>query len=215
MTRSPATIPWFVAPMRDRCLPGQDARPSLDAGAERPNDVDELERGTDRALRIVLMGGRGAPDGHDGVADEFLDRAAVTADHIARQIEVPGEQVAGLLRVTSLGQGREARPDRRTGPTPSDARRRARHVPSMTVASSAVERGSAGGEWRRTLPAELDRRFVRRPARRTCDHERRGAFAAEPAPGRIRAAAVRADHDHPHLGTATPTWRTRRRASRG
>ena len=83
LTRSPATIPWFVAPMRDGRLAGQDAGSRLDPGAERADGVDELERGPDGALGIVLVCGRGAPDGHHRVADELLDRAAVAADHVA------------------------------------------------------------------------------------------------------------------------------------
>ena len=75
--------PLVRGPDGDRRLAGQDAGSRLDAGAQRPDGVDELEGGPDRAFRVVLVSRRGAPDGHDGVADEFLDRAAVPADHIA------------------------------------------------------------------------------------------------------------------------------------
>ena len=44
-------------------------------GAVGGNGRDELEARSHRALRVVLLCDRGAPDRHDGVADELLDDA--------------------------------------------------------------------------------------------------------------------------------------------
>ena len=92
----------------DGRLAGQDAGARLDAGAERLDRVDELERRPDGPLGVVLVGDRRAPDGHDGVADELLDRAAVALDDLARRVEVADSSSRVFLRVASLGEGREA-----------------------------------------------------------------------------------------------------------
>ncbi len=94
--------------MRDRRLAGQDAGPGRDAGPERADGVDELERGPDGPLGVVLVGDRRTPDGHHRVADELLDEPAVPADHLPRELEVAGQELAGVLGVAALGQGREA-----------------------------------------------------------------------------------------------------------
>ena len=70
-------------PDRDGRFAGQDAGPCLDPRAERTDRVDELERGSDAAFGIVLVGGRRAPDRHDRVANELLDGAAVAGDDLA------------------------------------------------------------------------------------------------------------------------------------
>ena len=70
-----------------------------DLGAERLDRGDQIERAPDRALGVVLEGGRGAPDGHHRVADELLDGAAVRADDLRRGREVTVEQLADRLRV--------------------------------------------------------------------------------------------------------------------
>ena len=78
-------MPWLVAPEGDRRLAGQDAGPGLDARAQAADRVDQVEAGPDRPLGVVLVGDRRAPDRHDRVADELLDRAAVAADDVARR----------------------------------------------------------------------------------------------------------------------------------
>ena len=93
---------------RDRRLAGQDAGARLDAVAQARHRVDQLERGADRALGVVLVRDRRAPDGHDRVADELLDRAAVALDDLAREVEVARQRVADVLRVALLGERREA-----------------------------------------------------------------------------------------------------------
>ena len=80
LTRSPATIPWSLRADRHRGLAGEDAGARLDPGSERSDRVDELEARADRALGVVLVGGRRAPDRHHRVADELLHRAAVAVD---------------------------------------------------------------------------------------------------------------------------------------
>ena len=64
---------------RDGSLAGQDTGPRLDAGAQRADRIHQLQARPDGALGVVLVGDRGAPDGHHRVADELLDGAAVLA----------------------------------------------------------------------------------------------------------------------------------------
>ena len=78
----------------DRGLPGQDAGPCLDPGTERPDAVDQVERGADRAFGVVVVRDRRAPDGHHGVADELLDRPAVAADDLLALLEIARQEVA-------------------------------------------------------------------------------------------------------------------------
>ena len=77
LTRSPATMPWFVAPSVTAASPVRTPARAWIAGPSRAHGVDELERRADRPLGVVLVRGRRAPDGHDRVADELLDGAAV------------------------------------------------------------------------------------------------------------------------------------------
>ena len=80
-----------------------DARAGLELEtvtvAEGAHGVDELERDPDGPLGIVLLGDGGSPDGHDRVADELLDRAAMALDGHAGGVEVAGQKLAHLLRV--------------------------------------------------------------------------------------------------------------------
>ena len=94
-------------------LAGQDAGPELErlvAGLppEVADRVDEVEGRPHGPLGVVLLGDRRAPDGHDGVADELLDRAAVALDDLAAQVEVAGQELADLLGVGPVGARREA-----------------------------------------------------------------------------------------------------------
>ena len=93
---------------RDGGFAGQDAGPGLDRGAEGLDRVDELHRGPDGSFGVVFVGGWRAPDGHHGVADELLDRAAVAIHDVAGQVEVAGQELAGLLGIAAFGQGGEA-----------------------------------------------------------------------------------------------------------
>ena len=84
-------------------LAGEDSGARLEVGVELGHARDEVERGADRALGVVLGRGRGSPDGHDRVADELLHRSAVALDHAARGLEVLGEELPRVLGVATLG----------------------------------------------------------------------------------------------------------------
>ena len=51
---------------------------------------------------------RGTPHGHHRVADELLDRAAVSFDDVAGCVEVPRQELPGILGVAALSEAREA-----------------------------------------------------------------------------------------------------------
>ena len=70
-------MPWFVAPSVTAASPVSTPARAWMLGPEAADRVDELERGPDGPLGVVLARGRRAPDGHDRVADELLDGAAV------------------------------------------------------------------------------------------------------------------------------------------
>ena len=73
-------MPWSVAPSVTAASPVRTPARACGAGVEGGDRVDEVEGGADGALGVVLGRDRGAPDGHHGVADELLDRAAVALD---------------------------------------------------------------------------------------------------------------------------------------
>ena len=80
LTRSPATIPCPSAPSVTAASPVRTPARACRRGVELGNRREKVERGTDCALRVVLRRRRRAPDGHDGIADELLDCAAVALD---------------------------------------------------------------------------------------------------------------------------------------
>ena len=98
--------PLSLGPDRHRGLPRQHPGP----GGERCPYVDtevgdgfeQVERGSDRSFGIVLLGGRCTPYGHHRIADEFLQGPAVEGDQAPTGVEVPGEELADLLRVPAL-----------------------------------------------------------------------------------------------------------------
>ena len=107
LTRSPATMPWPWAPTVTAASPVRtparrrrlgDAELVRSAGDGR----DQIERGPDRSLGVVLVRGRRAPDGHHRVADELLHRAAVPLDEPRAGVEVARQELADLLRVAGL-----------------------------------------------------------------------------------------------------------------
>ena len=83
-TRSPATRPWFDGADRDRRLAGEHAGARLDPWPQLADRVDQLQGRPHGAFGVVLVGGRCAPHGHHGVADELLDGAAVAPDDLGR-----------------------------------------------------------------------------------------------------------------------------------
>jgi hypothetical protein len=65
--------------------------------------------GAHGAQRVVLVHSWHTEDGHDGVADELLDRAAVRLDDALHALEVAGEQGLQRFGIERLPQRR--RPD--------------------------------------------------------------------------------------------------------
>ena len=92
------------------------ADPHLERETVAPCQVfvqsDELrphaERRAQRADRVVFVCGRDAEDGHDRVADELLDRAALGLDRLAHRGEVGVHHVLEALGVQALAHIREA-----------------------------------------------------------------------------------------------------------
>ena len=65
------------------------------------------QRRVDGPRRVALVGGRYPEDGHDGVADELLDAAAIVENGLGDALEVAIDNGADLFRVQRLGHGRE------------------------------------------------------------------------------------------------------------
>ena len=99
---------------RDRGLTGQDGRTGSErfrggsARVQVGDRLDQLQGGPDGPLCVVFVGRRRAPHGHDGIADELLDRAAVPRDDLLSGREVAGQEFAGLLRVARFCPARGA-----------------------------------------------------------------------------------------------------------
>jgi hypothetical protein len=96
----------------DGCLTGHDPGSGLKRGpvaavGKQRDGIHHVERSPDRTLGVVLSGDRGAPDGHHGVPDELLDRAAVPRGDGPRPIEVGRLQLADHLGVAVLRQAGE------------------------------------------------------------------------------------------------------------
>jgi hypothetical protein len=72
--------------------------------AERLDGGPKLGRGANRTERIVLVGLRHTEDGHDRVADELLDRAAVALEDRARLVVVTPHHRADGLRIPLLAE---------------------------------------------------------------------------------------------------------------
>ena len=75
---------------------------ALDGLAQSGHGCAGVGGGTDGAQGIVLVRDRHAEDGHDRVADELLDRAAVALDRPPRGGEVAVEHAPQRLRVERL-----------------------------------------------------------------------------------------------------------------
>ncbi len=142
-----------------RRLAGQHAGPRLQRLVELRNRCDEVERRPDGPLGVVLRGRRRAPYRHDRVADELLHRAPVALDQRAGQLGVAREQLARLLRVAGLGDGREAdEVDEQDG-----------HEATFrggNLVRSGCDRWRCRGQRRAALAAEALSRLVRRAAGR-------------------------------------------------
>ena len=85
---------------------GQQRKAEL--APERSHVGDDLERGADGALGVVLVRDRCAPDRHDRIADELLHQPAVALHGVGGQVEVAAEHGPDVLGVAVLGEAGEA-----------------------------------------------------------------------------------------------------------
>ena len=192
-------------------LTGQDAGPGHDPGADGTDRVDQLEAGPHGAFGIVLLGGGRPPDGHDRVADELLDGAAVPSDHLGRQVEVRRQQLPHLLAVAALRHRRE----------PDQVGEEDRHQATLRNGRACGGGSRVGAvSWRRrgrrpsrrgngvlvqepaALPAEALARLVDRPTGRAAGGQGGPARCAELPLASVLGSTARADHvlDLPHPG---------------
>ena len=184
LTRSPATMPWFVAPSVTAASPVRTPARAWIPGPSAADRVDELERGPDGALGVVLVGDRRAPDGHDRVADELLDGAAVALDDLARA----GRSSASAAR----GPSSASRPSASVVKPTRSANRTVTRRRSATGASLARAGGAGGAAGVATGGRSPRRRLdAQRVGRRTRRRTARRARSASRRPGRPRPAACR------------------------
>ena len=195
-------MPWLVAPSVTAASPVRTPARAWMPGPSAWTASTRSSAGADGALGVVLVRDRRAPDGHDRVADELLDRAAVALDDLARQVEV--------ARTASRARPPRRAP-RRSGVKPTRSAKRTltrRRSATAALALGAPWRGApsarpsarrrrTGDQRRGALGAELGRRPVGRAAGRAGDGQARGALGAELRAGRVLRAAVRADHRRP------------------
>jgi hypothetical protein len=172
-------------------LPGQDPGACPDRRAEPPNGVDEFESRADGTLGVILVGDGCAPDGHDRVADELLDGAAVPSDDVPGQVEVARQKLSRFLGVAvgsvprELDQvGKEHRDEAALGDrgwSAGSGRRGDGHLRGLP-------------ERRTAASAELFAGFGRRSAGGAGGRETGPALDAESSPGPVFRSAVGADH---------------------
>jgi hypothetical protein len=93
---------------RHGCFAGEDSRADAQVGVERWHGRNQLERGPDGTLGVVLPRDRCPPDSHHGVADELLHRTPVPLDGQARDVEIARQQLSRVLGVSTLRRGGEA-----------------------------------------------------------------------------------------------------------
>ena len=118
-------------------LARHDADPPLEA--ELGQCIPHLGRRAHCAQRVVLVQRRHAEDGHHGIADELLDRAAVALDDLPHRFEVAGEQRAQPLGIDRLPERGRARRGRRTAPSPSCVLLRRRRLADERVPTLLAE----------------------------------------------------------------------------
>ncbi len=82
----------------------RDAVAFLEAAVELVEALEHFERGTNRPLRVVLVGSRNSEDGDDGVADVLLQRSAPRGDDVGHRLEVGPEEQAQALWVEPLAK---------------------------------------------------------------------------------------------------------------
>jgi hypothetical protein len=157
----------------DDALRAVRAADELRRGLDELND--ELEACPHRSLGIVLACRRRTPQGHDRVADELLDGAAVALDHLTRSVEVAGEKLAHLLRVAVLGKRREA----------DQVAEEDGYQPPLRHRRRNRNRRPGGIERRAAVAAKTVVRLVCRAARGTAVRERGTAVRAEHPPDSV------------------------------
>ena len=86
----------------------QNSRARTNARSEFGDGGNEVESCSDRAFSVVLLHDGGTPHRHHCVTDELFDDPAVALDHGLARVEITGEELASLLRVSSFGSAREA-----------------------------------------------------------------------------------------------------------
>src|SRR5580700_4289911 len=187
----------------DRSLTREHARARSKTGypsvlAEFRHLVNELERCSYSALRVVLVDRSDAPDRHYRITDELLDAAAVATDDRAGRREVLAQELADVLGIALLRQRCEAdqireehsdvaplRRDPRRIPGGSDSRRE--HVRPVGLSRIRVQFYPA-------LATEQLTGVVLGTARSTHQAERRSALAAEAHAGSVLSITRGADH---------------------
>ena len=178
--------PLTLGAHRDGGLTGEHARARREIRVDRGHGRDEVECGAHRALGVVLVRDRCAPDGHHRVADELLERAAVALDDLTSDVEVAGQELARVLRVPRLGGCREA--DQVGEEDGDESPLGCGRCGGDGLVLSAHERFTA-------FAAELRAGRIRRATRGTGDRERGTALAAElPARLVLRATGRAGDH---------------------
>jgi hypothetical protein len=111
----------------------------------RAQAVAQRQSGRDGPGRVVLVRLRHPEDGHHGIADELLDRAATRRHHVARHREEAREQRAHLLRIGDLREPAGSR----------DVREQHGHEASLLAQARMVHRDDFGGACRTDLPEDL------------------------------------------------------------
>ncbi len=88
--------------------PGADVDPHavgpLELVVEMGQLIAQLDRGAHGPERIVLVHDRDPERGHNGIADELLDRAAVPFEHLARGLVIARPHAAQRFRVEPLAE---------------------------------------------------------------------------------------------------------------
>ncbi len=184
---------------------GEDTspRPQLGRGhltAELGHRVDDIERRSDRALRIVLPCYGRSPHRHHGVANEFLDHAAVTPHYHLACVEVPGEKFADFLRIARFRQRREAHEvgEEHRYMAALCARREGRSSRACGGPDIRLQahgwRGRRRDKWLPAIATEPRPGGVGSAAARARHSKRGSAVAAEPPPILVFTATVGAGH---------------------
>ena len=166
----------------------RDANPVLarEILVDALESLAHLERRPHGAERVVLVDGRHAEHGHDRVADELLDGAAVSFERCLHRVEVAPHHTPQRLGVEPLAERRRA------GDVREDDRD---HLPRLGVASP--ERRAARHTRRRTV-----RRRRSRPAG-TADHDADPTFRTSRDAEHAGAAP---DHRQVLTGRAGGVW---------